>query len=124
MQNALRELQKRGVEWRVFGLDLLPIASNISCPINPFPIFFKCLRIRLKFVRFYDLSVCKKKAEILPLTTALITHLRSLFNHAIALACHVLKALFFFTKTGLKFSYFGKKMQNFLELLGTSPSEP
>ena len=43
MQNAERKLQKRGVEWRgyrVFSLALLPIASYISYPIRPSPIFF------------------------------------------------------------------------------------
>ena len=31
---------------------------------------------------FPDLPACKKKAEILPLATALIARLRSQFNHA------------------------------------------
>ena len=30
---------------------------------------------------FYDLPVCYEKADILPLTTALIAHFRSQFNH-------------------------------------------
>ena len=33
----------------------------------------------------YDLPACNKKAEILPLATALIAHIRSQFNHVFAL---------------------------------------
>ena len=33
----------------------------------------------------YDLPACYKKAEILPLASALVVHLRSQFNHAFAL---------------------------------------
>ena len=34
---------------------------------------------------FYDLQACNKTAEILPLATTLITHLRSQFIHVFAL---------------------------------------
>ena len=63
----------------------------------------------------YDLPARNKKAEISPLTTALIAHLRSQFNHVFALlismACFCFKALIF-TKIGLKFSYFCKNIAN------------
>ena len=57
------------------------------------------------------------------LTTALITHLASLFNHAIALLCHVLKALFF-TKIGLKFSLLEKKCKIFEDCWELHPQNP
>ena len=49
--------------------------------------FCKCRRIKLKLAifLFYHLPTCNKKAEILPLATALIAHLRSQFNYAFAL---------------------------------------
>ena len=34
---------------------------------------------------FYDLPACNKKTDILPLTIAVIAHLRSQFNHVFAL---------------------------------------
>ena len=37
------------------------------------------------FYLVYDLLACNKKAEILPLATALIAYLRSQFNHVFAL---------------------------------------
>ena len=88
--------------------------------------FCKCRRIRLKLVicLYYDLTACNKKANNLPLTIALIAHLRSQFNHVYALLITMprLKALIF-AKIGLKLSYFCKKMQS-LRKLGALPLDP
>ena len=62
---------------------LVGVEMNISKII----FFCKCRRISLKLVIFLfcDLPACNKKADILTLTTALIAHIRSQFNHVFAL---------------------------------------
>ena len=79
------------------------------------PFYFFLFLFFILFIYLFFLA-CNKKAEIFLLTTTLIAHLCSQFNHVFALLipmrlCHVLKALIF-AKIGLKASYFCKKLQN------------
>ena len=84
-------------------------AVNISKII----FFRKCKQIKLRLVIFLfrDPPACFKKADILPLTTTLIAHLRNQFNYVFALLIPMprFKTLIF-AKIGLKLSCFGKKI--------------
>ena len=80
---------------------------------------------KLVIFLFYYLPACYKKDDILPLTTALIAHNRSQFNHVFPLLISMLgyKSIsFYYNRRKIKL-LIEKKLQNFLAL-GAVPSDP